>query len=247
VKRHPAIGRQQGFSLLELGITLAALGVLGLLLSRGYDGSDDRRSQQRARAETEQAHQALQAFMLAQHRLPCPDINGDGREGAGGHCPADARSGWLPLETLGLALRADGRPRYAVYRDAAADLVMPAAAAPGVDADPQDGHRALLRALITAAGQPLSSSQPHLTGDGGSLGSIDCNANVTANSAFVVLAPATDRSGDGDRFDPPHTGYGTVAGLCFASPSAPLAHAYDDIVHATSANALLGWLRTRTR
>jgi type II secretory pathway pseudopilin PulG len=240
--QRPPRARQQGLSLLELAIVLGAIGVLGLLLSRGYDSSGDVRAQQRGRAEVEQASQALQAFMLAQHRLPCPDLNGNGREGdAGGACPAAARVGWLPSESLGLSVRGDGRLRYAVHRNAPnADLVAPANA--GTETD--SGNHVLRRALQAAAAADLVASEAFLTGDGAALGTVDCTSNRTANPAFVVVAPVGDRSGNGSAFDPPHA---AAPGPCFAPPSLPPSFDYDDVVHAASAAALLGWLHARTR
>lgn len=237
--------RQQGLSLLELAIAVAAVGALGLLVSQSYLGTDALRARQRAAAELEQGQQALLAFMLSHHRLPCPDLDGDRREGdAAGTCPADARSGWLPAETLGLALQGAALPRYAVSRDAGADLVAP----PSLTGDdPANGHAALLRALANAAAQPLRPGQPFLTGDGAALGSVDCAMTRTANPAFVLLAAATDRNGDGGRFDGPHAGYDSAPGLCFAPPSLPLSASYDDVVQSRSAESLLGWLRSRTR
>lgn len=241
----PRATRQHGFSLLELAVAIAAVGALGLLLSQAYQGGDALRAQQQAEATLQQAHEALQAFALAHGRLPCPDTDGDRREGdAAGNCPATARVGLLPAETLGLMLAVDALPRYAVTRDGAAgaDLVAPTALA--ASGDPQAAHPALLAALASAAAQPARNSEPYLTGDGSLLGAVDCGSNVGANPAVVLLAAAIDRDGDGSRFDAPHTG---SAGHCFAAPTLPATATYDDRVLAVPALTLLGWLRTRTR
>lgn len=233
----------RGFSLLELAIVLAVLGALGVLVTSSYAGVDATRAQQRARAEAEAARMALRTFALATRRLPCPDANGDGREGnAAGNCVAGLELGWLPWETLGLAPQ---RLVYGVFRDAAngADLVAPGSTA---DAPFEDGTPALRRTLAAVARLAISSRHPYTTGDRAALGAETCAGNVVANPAVLIIAPASDRNGDGDLFDGVNTGLPS-AGYCIAAPSRAFDATYDDVVVTESAHALLGWLAAQSR
>lgn len=233
--RRPAAG----FTLVELAIVLAVLGALGVLVTTSFSGVEATRAHQRAQAEAEAARLALRTFLLATRRLPCPDTSGNGREGdASGACPPGAQRGWLPYETLGLAPQRLG---YAVYRDAArgADLVAPArTAAAGAFGD---GTYDLRKALAAAAAATVARDHPYTTGDGAALGVEDCAGHAVANPALAIVAPATDRNGDGDPFDGVNTGW-PGAGLCIAAPTRAFDAAYDDVVVTEGAPALLGWL-----
>jgi prepilin-type N-terminal cleavage/methylation domain-containing protein len=234
----------RGFTLLELAVVLVALGALGMLVMASFSGVDATRARQRALAEAEAARMALRTFALATRRLPCPDSSGDGREGdAAGNCPDGRQLGWLPYETLGLAPMRLG---YGVFRDAAngADLVAPVSPAPAPRLD--DGTPALRSALAAAAAAAVSSNHPYTTGDRALLGAENCAGNVIANPALVIVAPATDRDGDGDPFDGVNTGLPN-AGLCIAAPSRGFDATYDDVVVTESAQALLGWLAAGSR
>lgn len=109
--------RSAGFSVVELAVALAVVGVAGLAAwqllpaSRGVAQGDP------AQLRLRQAQDAVEGFALRSHRLPCPaPVGGSGSE----VCGADAL-GELPWRTLGLP-RADVPLRYGVYRTPAADL-----------------------------------------------------------------------------------------------------------------------------
>lgn len=231
-----------GFTLLEVAVVLVVLGTLGMLVTSSFSGVDATRARQRAGAEAQAAASALRMFVLASRRLPCPDANGDGREGdASGACPPTLKLGWLPYETLGLA---PTRLGYGVFRAGpGADLVVPRTTA---DTRFDDGTLALRSTLAAAAGATPGSDRPYTTGDGMQLGNENCAGNVVANPAFIVVAPATDRDGDGDLFDGVNTGLPNN-GNCIAAPSRTFDANYDDVVVTDSAHALLGWVTARSR
>ena len=122
--------RQRAFSLVEMAVVLA---IVGLLLAMGmYTLSAQ--SEQRAREDTqqrlEQAREALLGFAVANGRLPCPasgsatGVEADSPAGSGS-C-TNAYNGFLPAITLGLqpvdgdgfALDAwNNRIRYAVAQN----------------------------------------------------------------------------------------------------------------------------------
>jgi prepilin-type N-terminal cleavage/methylation domain-containing protein len=243
--------RAAGFSLLELAVSVTVIGVLGMLATSGYADFAQVRARARAQAEAEVALQAVRTFALKNKRLPCPDLsaNGDGaREGAAGTCPAGAQVGWLPYETLGLT-RPDRsmRMRYAVSRGGGADLVAPAGgASDGLDLD---GNGRLRATLGAAARLPAGSDRPYLTGRGSPAEPESCGS-VRANPAFALVAPVSDRDDAGGLqagFDGVNLQMAASGSLCIASPGRAMDAAYDDVVVAEGASALLGWLAAHTR
>lgn len=105
--------KQQGFSLLEIGIVLALLAGLSMVLVA------QNREQAPIYSDTEMLHIAdkqLRSFMAANARLPCADINDDGVEDCGG-----TAKGQLPYVTLGLNRQlftaGNNAMRYGVYRN----------------------------------------------------------------------------------------------------------------------------------
>lgn len=103
--------KQRGYSLVELAIVLAIMGVVGVviwslpLLLRPVAQGDF------VASELQMAEQSLAGFVLNNNRLPCPDTVGDGLE----HCNANF-IGSLPFKTLGYA--PSQTLRYGVYRNA---------------------------------------------------------------------------------------------------------------------------------
>ncbi|MDC7805921.1 type II secretion system protein [Luteimonas sp BLCC-B24] len=240
-----------GFTLVELSVVLAVLGVMAVAMTSAFGGIHQAREQSAARAQAETARQALRAFALRNKRLPCPDTSahGDsGREAGGGSCNADVRIGWLPYESLGLDVptRAE-RLRYGVYRSAVgADLVAPQAA--GAEEHDFEGMAGFITALTAATVAASSPVQPYYVAY---TGSHTCMASPIAplvNPAFVVVVPATDRDGTGTNFDgDTHHGFATGSTTCVSAPDRAADMAYDDVVVAESQAALLGWLMTTRR
>lgn len=126
----PHRANQAGFSLLELALVVA---VLGLLMGAAINPMRHFLRQQwieRERGQLATANELLLAYAVRHGRLPCPDHNGDGREdnnngscgeSAIGSAPSDSQrqrivSGTLPWLDIGAATRnAHGhRYRYAV-------------------------------------------------------------------------------------------------------------------------------------
>ncbi|MCK9487845.1 MAG: prepilin-type N-terminal cleavage/methylation domain-containing protein [Xanthomonadales bacterium] len=240
---------QVGFSLVELACALAVLAVLVLMVSGAWQGSRETNALAAARADAVETRAALQAFVLQQRRLPCPDLSGNGREGnASGACPVSGQAGWLPHVALGLPTRAPARIAYAVYRHAGAgiDLVAPLERGGGSGSYEHDRLAAISEQLVAAAATAPATTLVYTTGDDLTLGPADCS-QALANPAFIAVFPAADRDGDGDLFDRIHAGYSTTPGRCFAAPTLPFNHDYDDIVLAESPLTLLGWLTAGAR
>lgn len=186
-KRLPRPG---GFTLVELAITLvvsAALVVGGL---RWLEQVKTNSEFQQAQSQASAARVALLSFATTNHRLPCPDLVGDGLET---DCTPGSTSlgtiGWLPVVTLGMSDRSskadlNRRPRYGVYRTPSVDLAKPVA---GVRLQ-ESPFQAFFDAIQTAKSLAPTQQLPYVVAQ-----SSDCGT-VQANVAFVILTPSDNES-----------------------------------------------------
>jgi len=94
----PRWRRSGGFSLVELAVVLAVLGLLAGTLVAPLAARIDASQRRAADAMLEDIENALIGFALLQRRLPCPDA-GDGTEQTSCVFSSDSR---LPWRTLGL-------------------------------------------------------------------------------------------------------------------------------------------------
>lgn len=121
------IKRQTGFTLLEVSVTLVVLGILaagGLMVTSHVSDINRYKLTQETMKEV---NEAVQGFYVHMGHLPCPDIDGDGREDIATTSPftCSATNGYLPHVTLGAGALGDawGQPfKYAVYPHAGAQL-----------------------------------------------------------------------------------------------------------------------------
>lgn len=245
--RYPP-GPAAGYSLVELAVVLCILGVLGIAMTSAFDGYTQGRDQSAARAQAETARQALRAFALRNHRLPCPDTSNagdDGREAGGGNCPAGSQTGWLPYLSLDLSQPARGqRIRYGVRRGNDGDLAEPAA----TSADDADGSAAFDHALRTVAAASPSIAHPY-HGPVSPDAEPSCGA-AESNPAFMLAVPVRDldeQGGDAPGFDGANRGFAAGTSLCAAPPDQPSSPRYDDVVATEAATTLLGWMAHRPR
>lgn len=242
-KRSPH--QQQGFSLIELSVVVAVLGVMTFAVSAGFENVQGYRQHRQATADADSAHAAIRAFTLRNRRLPCPDSSLSGhlqREPSGGCIQA---SGWLPYETLGLSPpRQSARMRYGIYLQGAINLANPAPrASDGLDLD---GVGGLLTSLAAAATRPPNTDSAYYQLSSSPGSPPRCNGGALTNPAFVVVAPAGDLSGDGELFESVNRNFGN-GDHCTSAPSRRADSTLDDVVVAESTNALLGWLTASLR
>lgn len=189
--------QQSGFSLLELAIVLAILGILmsGVLVAISETTENTRRSQ--TRQQLESLREALYGFAQANGRLPCPALESSGGREApgptfdsvdGGDC--ESLSGFIPAATMGFsgAVNDDGlltdawnRPiRYAVGHVSLTDS-------------------ASLATLYTPGS--LATSSLLTINDGDSAVITDrATTVILSTGANAPLPPAEDENTDNDSF-----------------------------------------------
>lgn len=228
--KRPVHPRQRGFTLLEMAVVMAVIGFIAVLVPKLV--SDVATMQSTAKSESPHAvgEAALVGFVVANHRLPCPDIDGDGAE----DCSAGERRGRLPYASLGLpapVLNSFGFPlEYAVVRGGGADLtVVSAGFAPALpETNPTLATKngldfcQALRILGASATAPVT--EPSSGGVG---------------VPFMLADPgAIDADRVGGLFDLANSG----TSLAFESAGRPRSDTYDDSVHVTSFAVLLGVL-----
>lgn len=93
--------RQSGFSLVELAIVLAIIGILMGGAMMGISIQREHAKYESSSQRLAQTKEALMSFSLINRYLPCPDINGDGHENRNGNQCARVY-GRVPYLILGL-------------------------------------------------------------------------------------------------------------------------------------------------
>jgi type II secretory pathway pseudopilin PulG len=115
---------QRGINLIELSITLVVMGLVlaatWQMMPRLQNLPVFKSNSVNAGTTIEQAQRALEGFILANGRLPCPDSTVDNRGVE--QCASGNVKGWLPTKTLGISL---SEPvRYGVYRESNINLTL---------------------------------------------------------------------------------------------------------------------------
>lgn len=228
--------RQRGITLVELALSLVILGLLGVLVAQVLGYSARQREALAERDLLARADDAVTGFVSARHRLPCPDLDGDGRE----DCMSPiAQVGHLAWRSIGLPDARAARLRYGVLRRPAADGMLdadlaearqrflPLTTTPEMLRAPGANALDLCQATRVAAGQAFDPAFLH-TGNG----------NEARHVAYALAAPGVlDANGDGNPFD----GAQALVEARFERPQRGSAPDYDDRVLAVGFDQL--WAR----
>lgn len=208
----------KGFSLVELAIALSIIGLLAVGLAnltpniqQYFAGKDDQQKLTDTQA-------AIDGFLLANYRLPCPDTNNDGLEDCGSAGALNA-SGTIPYKTLKLAYPVINAFRqdiaYSVYRNSNAtaasdadlaalknrfELLLPAST-PAPPANMENVTSGLLAsvtpidALISAASSLIPSDAGTIPTLSSTLASIDNLYLPTTPAASTTIAASNQQNG----------------------------------------------------
>jgi len=122
-----SLKRKSGFSLVELAVVMAIIGIVGLFVWRWVASTREPMQRPAMLRQLGEAQAAVEGFVLAHHRLPCPSANTGGSEACG-----DATAVRLPWRSLGLSSNF-GQFHYGVNRGAGLDLAAAPAAAVSPD------------------------------------------------------------------------------------------------------------------
>lgn len=107
---------QRGFSLVELGVAMAVMGMMGIFVWRWVETTRAPMERPEMQRQLNEAQAALEGFLLAHHRLPCSATTTNGNESC-----ADAAAVHFPWRTLGMSSEL-GQLHYGVNRGAGMDL-----------------------------------------------------------------------------------------------------------------------------
>ncbi|MBF0455502.1 MAG: prepilin-type N-terminal cleavage/methylation domain-containing protein [Magnetococcales bacterium] len=235
-----------GFSLVELSISLAVVGMItavALSVSTGRNAVEQvahRSVAKQSMASMKNAEDVVLGFAMRNERLPCPDVDGDGRE----DCTSlSNKVGTVPYLDIGLSqpfLDGNGNAvRYGVYRNstAKADLTEKSnhmvpwllkvdrrndlEAAGG---DDTTGAHAIhqnrmdfCRGLFNAMRSGSSSNQVYVR-----------DSTAILNMAYILVSGGVmDADGDGSHFDGQNA---TAPSTFFETPDRRKSEEYDDIV-----------------
>lgn len=251
--------RERGFSLLELAVVLGVMGFIGAA-AMGLNGMSGKGSRGGASGDafTQQVHlqriaQAVIGFARRNHRLPCPDTDGDALE----DCGTAGVLGGLPFLTLEVGL--SGAAGSALARSFMYGLYR----APDVDADlgvleertgeqkgdlGYLGRNDLVMALRNAHQASGSEHRLRVAGPQSTGASSACGSDWR-NVAFVLAVSA---SRDADRLASPSSDFDGANGhlvwptggatSCVENPAVGQSEHYDDTVIAVGFTELLGYL-----
>ncbi len=243
--------RQRGFSLVELGVALVVVGVIGLLIGRWVVASRVPATVEAVQRQLNEAQAAVEGFVLANHRLPCPAADASGAEACG-----TATAVFFPWRTLGVG-SALGGLHYGVNRGGGADLAVlplalvspdlnqnftdvPPAAMPTTDATAQ-AAATQVQGLITAAATQRSLVNGldwcrvlrTFAANTGAAGVLNAG-NITSSLpvAFVLVHPGLNRQFDGNNV------VGAGGSFRFDLPGREQDALYDDVALAVGPSDL---------
>ncbi|MEA3437341.1 MAG: type II secretion system protein, partial [Thermodesulfobacteriota bacterium] len=124
----PKFTNRSGFTLIEMAVVMVIVGIIISIMATVLPSLIHSGKIKKAQADLKRADLALQGYISATGRCPCPDTNGDGEEnrndgGTQGNPANDTCAeyvGDLPYLTLGLSSPDDvwkNRIKYGVYSD----------------------------------------------------------------------------------------------------------------------------------
>jgi prepilin-type N-terminal cleavage/methylation domain-containing protein len=231
--RSPRPDAASGFTLIELAIVIVIIGIVIATIATVLPTLIQSSKIKQAKAILEKTTYAIEGYLDANGRCPCPDTSGDGLENRNDNAtPGDASDdtcsayvGNLPYLTLGFSSGLDNwqNPiKYGVYED----LI-------------RTSTSGLCASLATLAATAFDSTKLHTTDTGGN----------NSNQAYVVVSSGP-KDLDTDASDGFFDGFNEGTDVQFDVPDriefhgTPTSSRYDDLVYAAAFTYLNGKLCT---
>ncbi|CAN7354261.1 type II secretion system GspH family protein [Acidovorax delafieldii] len=174
-----SLRKENGFSMVELAVVLAIVGIIGIFVWRWVVSTREPMQRPAMLRQLGEAQAAVEGFVLAHHRLPCPASNS-----GGGEACSDPTAVRLPWKSLGLS-STFGQLHYGVNRGGSVDL----AVAPAASASPDLN--------IDFTGMPVIPTYPTFSPPIAASATVNAaaaraTAAITAASARRVVANGLD-------------------------------------------------------
>lgn len=265
------MNRNRGFSLVEVAVALVVTALVGGAAILAANLVVEGKGREQVQSEVDRILARVVEYAALQHRLPCPDFEGDGHESRApsGSCTTEAGFGWIPYQTLGLSSPAAvNRGYYSVYRGALIDLTQQSQRLPeGMAEQGVDHLLEGLRWLSIVQPQPesdededagtedeespieapdgsevsLDPAQTHMATLAGD--TPDCTDILGYPAVAVVLPGPQGRMepGGGVDLSPPPR----TAAVCLPPPNTPLSAQYDGVSGMLSADQMAARLKQR--
>lgn len=264
--RMPQRKQQSGFSLVELGVVMVIVGVLGIIAWRWVASTREPLQRPAIVSQLTEAQVALEGFVLAQSRLPCAASNINGSEDC-----ANATALFLPWRTLGLSSQF-GQLHYGVNRGGTGldlapapgtlerlvspDLNLTYSGIPSADPDlPSDADVTTALGKVASAMAAATAQQAadangldwcrmlrRFAADPSAAGVLQAgNATASMPVAFVIAHPGLNQVFEGSNV------IGGVGGWQFDFPGRSQASDFDDISIAVGPADLSGRIGCATR
>jgi len=204
----PAPRWQRAFTLVELAVVLAIVGLLLGSLMYTLSAQVEQRAREETQRRLEQAREALLGYALAHGRLPCPAsgaATGVESPAGGGEC-TNYRDGFLPAVTLGFQPVDDqgfavdawnNRIRYAVARNLNAASCIGTSGVPHFTAAAalkQNGMSCLPNTTELLICKSSATTPAPVPGDCGLASNTVTNSNPSGSVVAVILSPGKNHA-----------------------------------------------------
>ena len=234
-----------GFSLIEMAVVMVIVGIVISIIATVLPSLIQITKIKKARALLEKADYSLEGYLIANNRLPCPDINGDGIADPNNGNDCNCYAGDLPYHTIGLSNGDDvwGNPiRYSVYGAAGSPSMIDLTNIFTDEDDFRDNGMIPAENEIAAGDDGTPG-----TGDDSFISTkayttfTDINdsavSSTRAGQAYILISGGPkDLSAPAGFFDDLNDNLD----LQFDAPNKLLSPTYDDLVRARSVSYLLG-------